>query len=224
MEFATYLFGYIFWASIFALLFIGLSNRNKPRNVVLKPRTIGTNTAEAAVFSALNILPAVNYRSIHNLLLPSYRATTNSQIDHLVVSHYGIFCIETKGYVGWIYGSENNEKWTRTYYSDKKQFYNPIRQNSSHIRTLNNLLADTLKRPIISIIVFPKADKLNVSSITNVVLGDKLLDTIKKYDQRIYSGEECEEIYKIIEGKNISSSQAHNMHAEEVSKLIGAYK
>lgn len=31
----------------------------------------------------------------------------STQIDHIVVSPYGVFVIETKGYKGWILGGEN---------------------------------------------------------------------------------------------------------------------
>ncbi|MBR2250389.1 MAG: NERD domain-containing protein [Prevotella sp.] len=37
----------------------------------------------------------------------------SSQIDHVVVSQYGVFIIETKNYSGAVYGSENAENWTQ---------------------------------------------------------------------------------------------------------------
>ena len=36
-----------------------------------------------------------------------------SQIDHLIISHYGLFVIETKNYNGWIYGGADQEQWTQ---------------------------------------------------------------------------------------------------------------
>ena len=34
------------------------------------------------------------------------------QIDHIVVSKYGIFVIETKNIKGWIFGTDTSEYWT----------------------------------------------------------------------------------------------------------------
>ncbi len=45
----------------------------------------------------------------------------SAQIDHVVVSPYGVFVIETKGYKGWIMGGENSEYWTQVIYKSKTQ-------------------------------------------------------------------------------------------------------
>ena len=60
----------------------------------------------------------------------------STQIDHIVVSPYAVFVIETKGYKGWILGGENAEYWTQIIYKRKSTFYNPIHQNDGHIRFL----------------------------------------------------------------------------------------
>ena len=44
------------------------------------------------------------YRSIKNVTIPTANGTT--QIDHVIVSKYGIFVVETKNIKGWIYGDE----------------------------------------------------------------------------------------------------------------------
>lgn len=90
----------------------------------------------------------------------------SSQIDHVVVSRYGVFVIETKNYTGKIYGSENAEYWTeyfnwysrsrfrRGLHSQSYKFYNPIRQNHGHIRALRNVLKHYGNIPYYSVIVF----------------------------------------------------------------------
>ena len=47
------------------------------------------------------------------------------QIDHIVVSKYGVFVIETKNVKGWIFGNDNSEFWTKNMYGKKYKFYNP---------------------------------------------------------------------------------------------------
>ena len=41
---------------------------------------------------------------------------SSKQIDHLIVSIYGAFVIETKNYKGWIFGNESSKYWTQTLY------------------------------------------------------------------------------------------------------------
>lgn len=46
------------------------------------------------------------YVSINNITLSGSNGTT--QIDHVIVSRFGIFVVETKNMEGWIYGSEKD--------------------------------------------------------------------------------------------------------------------
>ena len=62
---------------------------------------------EKAVSNRLSKLDQSKYKVINNLMLQVGNKTT--QIDHIVVSNYGIFVIETKNYMGWIIGNEYDE-------------------------------------------------------------------------------------------------------------------
>ncbi|MDN5364321.1 MAG: hypothetical protein PWQ91_1383 [Eubacteriales bacterium] len=55
---------------------------------------------EKSVAFFLSRLDPAKYKVLHNVMLPAGSKTT--QIDHIVVSNYGIFVIETKNYGGWI--------------------------------------------------------------------------------------------------------------------------
>ena len=66
------------------------------------------------------------YNRFHNTIIPSSNGT--AQIDHILVSRYGIFIVETKNKGGWIFGSENQAEWTQTIYGKKYSFQNPLRQ------------------------------------------------------------------------------------------------
>ena len=70
---------------------------------------------EQRVAHILGRLPKDRYRIINNLLLRTSSGGT-TQIDHVVISEYGIFVIETKFYKGWIYGGESSEYWTQNNY------------------------------------------------------------------------------------------------------------
>ena len=66
------------------------------------------------------------YCKFNNLILPSTNGTT--QIDHLIVSVFGLFIVETKNKKGWIFGSDQQDFWTQIIYAKKHSFQNPLRQ------------------------------------------------------------------------------------------------
>ncbi len=51
------------------------------------------------------------YTLFKNVTLPTDDGTT--QIDHIIVSKYGIFVVETKNMQGWIFGSAQQKSWTQ---------------------------------------------------------------------------------------------------------------
>ena len=54
------------------------------------------------------------YRRFHDVIVPARNGTT--QIDHVLVSCYGIFVVETKNYNGWIFGDEHAAQWTVSHF------------------------------------------------------------------------------------------------------------
>lgn len=78
------------------------------------------------------------YKRLHNLIIPSQNGT--SQIDHLLVSEFGVFIIETKYRTGWIFGSKEQSTWTQTVYRRKYPFQNPLRQTYRQKKVLSEFL------------------------------------------------------------------------------------
>ncbi|WP_296810790.1 nuclease-related domain-containing protein [Thiocapsa sp.] len=91
------------------------------------------------------------YRSEQDLTLPTPDGTT--QIDHVVVSRYRIFVIETENMKGWIFGGERQAQWTQKIYRHTTRFQNPLLQNNKHVRVLQALL-DVPPETIHSVITF----------------------------------------------------------------------
>lgn len=77
---------------------VNVSNQeSKPYESTLFESNIKTfNESEKAVARKLSDLPYEKYRVINSVLLRTDRGMT--EIDHIVVSIFGIFVIETKGY------------------------------------------------------------------------------------------------------------------------------
>jgi restriction system protein len=74
------------------------------------------------------------YHLIKDVTIPTKRGTT--QVDHIIVSKFGLFVIETKNYKGWIFADAKSAKWTQVHFKQKHQFQNPLRQNYAHICAL----------------------------------------------------------------------------------------
>ncbi|WP_066297693.1 NERD domain-containing protein [Bacillus sp. FJAT-29937] len=116
--------------------------------------TIKGSIGERKVSKHLSTLDPNNYSLLNDLYIPKENGQT-TQIDHILLSHKGIFVIETKNYNGWILGSEKSQHWTQVIYKRKEKFYNPIWQNAGHIKALQEHLGDTVANvPIYSVIVF----------------------------------------------------------------------
>lgn len=74
------------------------------------------------------------YKRFHDLILTHGSRTT--QIDHVVLSPYGLFVVETKNLDGWIFGSETDKVWTQDLHGSKRTFQNPLHQNYGHTKAL----------------------------------------------------------------------------------------
>ena len=110
-----------------------------------------------------------NYKRFHNVIIPIRNSTT--QIDHILLSIYGIFVIETKNTNGWIFGSQHSKQWTQTMYGKKYKFQNPIHQNYLHVKALESYL-DVDYNNIHSIVFFVGK---------NVTLKTELPDNVMTY-------------------------------------------
>ena len=93
---------------------------------IYRPSILG-NRGEAKARSILSKLPESDYIVRNDILLNTEHGT--SQIDHVVVSVYGIFVIETKNIRGWILGDQYGDEWVKNVYGNKYRFRNPLKQN-----------------------------------------------------------------------------------------------
>ena len=169
---------------------------------------------ERSVAKRLKKLDKHKYKVINDVILKTSRGT--SQIDHLVVSNYGIFVIETKNYQGWIVGSENTDNWQQIIYNKKNYFRNPIKQNYGHIKAIEENLKLNNKIKYISIIVFMNGCDLKVNTTTPVLYEHDLLKQIYKYKKQLLSEEEVKNTYKMLLKANKNSMYMRWKHSINV--------
>ena len=102
--------------------------------------------------AARKYLRPPNYHLMNHVTLQMRDGTT--QVDHILVSRFGVFVIETKDYKGWIFGNANQASWTQVLFNRKFKFQNPIAQNLRHVRAVQELL-DFLPTDFVkSVVVF----------------------------------------------------------------------
>jgi hypothetical protein len=78
------------------------------------------------------------YQTFHNVIVPTRNGTT--QIDHVLISPFGVFIVETKNLKGWIFGSENQPNWTQSLYGKNYSFQNPLRQAFRQKKSISEYL------------------------------------------------------------------------------------
>lgn len=193
----------LFWIGIGILALIIIAGF-----IFLLPSTKGW-AGERVVRSILKTLPGDQYIVLNDIKFYGHEKENKGQgrykgkrwscqIDHLVISPYGIFCIETKNYLGRISGHYKDKLLQRRVLGMRYKTYSPIYQNYRHLQRLVEsfpLIKNNAKY-LHSIICFmpegnPKITDKGAATICKV---QNLKNEIMKYKIPVISHEECKEI------------------------------
>lgn len=146
-----------------------------------------------------------------------------TQIDHVVISPYGLMIIETKNYKWWIYGKEESEYWTQVIYKNKYRFRNPIKQNWGHICELKEVLPEYKDVPFYSIIVIAGSAKIKTMHDiqTKVIYPGMLYETILNHRgiQKLKE-EDIEKIYQSLMILSCDDKKERKEHIQHVKSII----
>lgn len=172
---------------------------------------------EFEVSAILATLSGNDYIVINNITLPSKFGTT--QIDHIVVSIYGIFVIETKNYTGLIYGGENAETWTKNMWGNKYEFRNPLKQNYGHVKTLQQLLNLPMGN-FIPIVVFSNSANISVQTDKTVITLFHLRGAITRHKTVMFTLEQVQEFCNKIRQVAIEEKGTNRKHVDNVRSNV----
>jgi len=168
--------------------------------------------------SAKLFLDKDQYHLIKNVTLPTEDGST--QIDHIIVSKFGVFVVETKNMKGWIFGSPNQKTWTQKIYKHTSKFQNPLHQNYKHTKTLESLLGLT-DQQVHSVIVFIGDSTFKTDMPENVTYGGGYLRYIKSKTQPVLTESEVNEITSKIEsGRLTPSFKINREHVAHVRNIV----
>lgn len=143
-----------------------------------------------------------------------------AQIDHVVVSKYGIFVIETKNYSGKIYGKRQDKNWTQFIKSQKFSFYNPVKQNEQHIKVLSRNLKEQYKDKqfiFFSIVVFTGNSNIDkVQDCLEVIKENELLSHIEGFKEQRNKVVDLFFLKDFLEKNNLDSEEVAREHIKNI--------
>lgn len=163
----------------------------------------------------LNKLPKDKYKIINDVFIKINDNT--HQIDHVVVSPYGIFSIETKQYNGYITGNKYDKNWIRHAGKNKYYYTNPIRQNYGHLKALSGLL-NIDESKIFNIVCIPSKARLKIEHDGELVRVNTIIDKIKSYNDEIISNPD--ELANEIIKNNITDQNIKKEHIKNIRDNI----
>lgn len=171
-------------------------------------------------------LPKDTYHLIKNVTLSTEEGDKagTTQIDHIIVSRFGIFVVETKNMKGWIFGSEKQKTWTQKIFKHSQKFQNPLHQNYKHTKTLERCLGVSSDK-IFSVIVFVGDSTFKTEMPENVRKGHGYIRYIKSKKEVLLSDDDVLQIVEQIQaGRLTPSFKTHREHVKHVKTIVAEKK
>ncbi len=197
-------FGTIWWLILLAMVLA----------LVKTPWSKGMVGESLVKLAAWARLPADVYHPVHNVTLRTPDGTT--QIDHVFVSRFGVFVVETKHMKGWIFGGEKQPKWTQKIYRKTVSFQNPLRQNYKHVKAIEAML-DVPVEAIHSVVAFTGGSTFKTSMPANVTAGGGYVRYIRSFKTPVLTDEQVRETTAAIESGRLAATRA--THRQHVAQL-----
>lgn len=159
-------------------------------------------------------LPQDEYFAYDNVTVQDAKGTT--QIDHIFVSRFGLFIVETKNMGGWIFGNANQPQWTQVIYKQKNKFQNPIRQNYRHLKAIESLTQTPISK-LHSVVVFTGDSTFKTDVPPSVCTLSSFVDYIRSFKLPMLTDNEIYEIRRKIENGRLTPSYAtHSAHVRQL--------
>jgi restriction system protein len=153
-----------------------------------------------------------SYPRYHNIILPSKNGTT--QIDHLIISVFGLFIVETKNKKGWIFGSENQDYWTQSIYGNNYSFQNPLKQTYRQKVILSEFL--NINKSKIQTVIYFVGECAFATDLPENVIKSSIGKYIKRFQNQIISTDDVNRIIDAIETQLDESSLTKRDHIKSL--------
>lgn len=169
-----------------------------------------------------------SHKQLVNVYVPKRNSDELTEVDLLYIDRTGLYIIESKNYSGWIFGNEAHQNWTQSMPNKKKfKFYNPIRQNATHIRAVQDFLA-LPKEVIHSVIVFSERCSLKKIEVTSENVHVLKRENLKKFIQareqsskQFFTQAEIQTIYNRLLPQMQVSDEVKKQHIKRIQQKYG---
>lgn len=162
-----------------------------------------------------------DYHLMNHVTLQMMDGTT--QVDHILVSRFGVFVIETKDYKGWIFANAMQAKWTQVLFNGKFKFQNPIFQNSRHARAVQGLLDFLPPGAIKSVVVFTGQAKFKTEIPKGVFGIAGLIEYLRDHTAEVMSLNRVQFCVGRLETARLAiSGQTDVEHAQSLERRRGS--
>jgi hypothetical protein len=182
------------------------------------------NRSEALVSHILQKhFAAPDYHVMNHVTLQLKNGTT--QIDHILVSRFGVFVIETKCYKGWIFGDAKQTNWTQVLFHYRFKFQNPLFQNSRHVRAVQTLLDFLPPTAVKSVVVFAGEAEFKTEIPPGVVFVSGLVDYLREHKVEVMSLNRVQFCVGRLETKRLAiSGETDVQHIQNLDRRHRAYR
>lgn len=157
------------------------------------------------------------YTVFNDLLLPIGGGTR--QIDHVVVSKFGIFVIESRYVRGWISGTEVQERWKSRSLLGAARFDNPLHINRLQVETLQQLL-DFPAAVFHPVVVLAGQKGFKTPPPHNVVAPQGLLALLRKETRQTLSAEQADRAIQRIGQARLQADGGWRLRPLTVLRLL----
>jgi hypothetical protein len=148
------------------------------------------------------MLESNRYTVFNKVIIPSNGGTV--RVDHVVISKFGIFVIETVFLRGWISGAEFQDRWKQQRFNNFTQFQNPMHQNHLSLQALARLLQLPESR-FHSVVVFMGHRGFKKSMPFNVLPAEKLISYIRKRTENVLAEDQARQALTGLEQARLGS-------------------
>ena len=193
----------------------------------IAPERIG-DLGEYKINIQLDQLPK-ECRYISDFMLSNSNSKSGySQIDHMILSPFAIFVIETKNYAGTIYGDFDRPKWSG---NGKFAMANPFHQNYGHIKAIHTHIPHVDISHFVSMVSFTRRSTFKVNEELRKIQSNELIvydtelsnfitrkiNVLKLIEKTpVFTEEQISEIYNLLSNENILDQQIRAKHIDNI--------
>ncbi len=168
------------------------------------------------------------YKHLADLLVPNPKAKSGySQLDHVLLTPYAIFVIETKNYQGEIKGGRDDKQWN---VNNRFKMLNPFHQNYGHIESVLKLTKAS-REDIVSMVSFTRRATFSVEPELRKIASNDLIvydieltefierkiNYIKMTDKKMkFTAEQINEMYLALKQANITDPAIRKFHTDSL--------